>query len=124
MIRQISKKTFNDIDIFVKKKEKSDEKNESPTKSTNIILKKDILKSIPENYLSKPDKELEKYMTETRWRFFKIPGYKNEVVEMSYKHPKEKRKYINNKGDWVESSLDNSFDLFLISEYYVYDKVE
>lgn len=106
--------------IFVKYNEKSISNNED-TNSTTILSKKDVIESIPENYKKTQDKNLCEVMTEWRWRFFKIPKKENELVEISYKCPNEPRKYINNKGDWVENHLDESYDKYVTSEYYAYN---
>jgi hypothetical protein len=109
----------NTPDIFVKQSEIK-HNNIKPQQS---LLKTDVLSSIPENYVTKPDTELSKTMIEWRWRFFKLPNKSNEVVEISYKAPNQNKKYVNNKGEWVESSDINIFDAFITSEYYCYSKV-
>lgn len=103
-------------DIFVKQ-------SEIKQTQDTVLLKDEILESIPKNYLKNPDSKLACAMIEWRWRFFKLPNKTNEVVEISYKCPSENRKYINNKGSWVERNVDNSFDKFVTAAFYCYSEI-
>ena len=114
----MSTNTQNDS-IFIKQSEiKTKDKNMNNTYSS--LSKKEIIGSIPTDYLKKQYTNLSKTHAEWRWRFFKFPNKSNEVVEISYKPPNEKRKYISKDGEWVERDIGNEFDTFVISEYYHY----
>lgn len=79
-----------------------------------------IINTIPENYLSKPIQDFEKYYkTEWRWRFLDINN--RQVAEISFAKS-GKRFYFNNQGDWVERVLDPIFDQFVVGQYYYYTK--
>ncbi len=108
-------------DIFIKQSEiKKSEPHQNYENQHINLSKKEILNSIPSNHLKGPDDVLAKNMIEWRWRFFKFPDKNNEVVEISYKFPDESRKFINNKGEWVEREISKDFDIFMVSEYYSY----
>jgi len=105
-------KNIDYLNIFVKQSEIVPE--------INILSKKEILDSIPINYQTTKNTILETTHIEWRWRFFKFPNKKNETVEISYKSPNKKRKYIDKTGEWVERDISNDIDNFVISEYYHY----
>lgn len=96
---------------------------QSEIKKNNVLSKKEIINSIPQPVFKNRDQNLSKINIEWRWRFFKIPNKKNEVVEISYKHPDQKRKYINQLGEWVEKEISSEFDQFVIDEYYHYNNI-
>ena len=101
--------------IFLKRSEIESDK------ITSIPLTKtDVIESIPKNFVKNAKKVLEEVSTEWRWRIFKFPNKKNEVVEISFKKPDEKRMYINRTGEWVHREINQEFDKFVIDEYYVY----
>lgn len=102
--------------IFVKHTEST----ENTTNTINILSKQEILNSIPSDCTKIPNTKLDKSNIEWRWRFLKIPNKTNEVVEISYKLPNEKRKYINSVGEWVSRDIGSEFDGFVIMEYYHY----
>lgn len=103
--------------IFLKRTEL----DESGEKIDSIPLTKcDVISSIPKNFVKKEDTELSKNNTEWRWRIFKFPNKKNEVVEISFKKPNEKRMYINRTGEWVNRDINSEFNKFVVDEYYVY----
>ena len=99
-------------DIFVRQ-------DEIP-QNNGKLSKKDIMSSIPKDSVTKCDLELSKSQTEWRWRIFKFPNKKNEVIEISYKKPNEDRMYINKSGEWVPANVDDFFYKFMIKEYYSY----
>lgn len=102
-------------DIFLKK-------NDIQKINKNIkFSKNDILESIPKESVKKENIESSKIKTEFRWRIFKIPNKKNEIIEITYKKPNETRKYINNMGDWVEFKLDKKYDEYIIDVFYHYE---
>jgi hypothetical protein len=101
--------------IFLKKSETESEKIDSIP-----LTKCDVIESIPKNFIKCSDHVLANVNTEWRWRIFKFPNKKNEVVEISFKKPREKRMYINRLGEWVCIEINKEFDKFVIDEYYVY----
>ena len=112
-----------DTNIFVKQNEFSKqndfvEKNEMT--DNKILSKKEIIDSIPKPNFKKRNEDKSKTNIEWRWRFFNIPNKKNELVEISYKHPEKKRKYINQSGEWVEREISLDFDKYVTNEYYHY----
>jgi hypothetical protein len=106
---------MNKDDIFIKHDGNSHQKQ-------NPLSKKDIMDSIPPNALSKCDLKLAESKTEWRWRIFKFPNKKNEIVEISYKKPFEDRMYINKSGDWITSQVDDFYDKFVTNEFYSYSE--
>ena len=101
--------------IFLKKSE-----TESDNINTLLLTKSDVIESIPKNFVKYVDPVLANVNTEWRWRIFKFPNKKNEVVEISFKKPRDKRMYINKTGEWVYRELDKILDNFVVDEYYVY----
>ncbi len=101
--------------IFLKRSEVESDKIDSIP-----LTKSDVIESIPKNFVKSVDKVLEKVSTEWRWRIFKFPNRENEVVEISFKKPNEKRMYINRTGEWVYREINQDFDKFVVDEYYVY----
>lgn len=97
-------------DIFIKHNEKT----------VSSLSKKEILDSIPKDSLKTPNEFLGKIKTEWRWRIFKIPGKDNEIIEISYKKKDQSRMFINNSGEWVSTNVDQSFDKFVINQFYSY----
>ena len=106
--------------IFLKKAEQQQPKPNSSDAENIKVSKVEILKSIPTGAIKTEQKELKETHTEWRWRIFKFPNKKNEVVEISFKKPDEKRMYINRTGEWVHREINQEFDKFVIDEYYVY----
>ncbi len=103
--------------IFIKKSEI----NESDEKITSIPLTRcDVINSIPKNFVKEVNQNLSKNNTEWRWRIFRFPDRKNEVVEISFQKPGEKRMFINRTGEWVHRVIGQEFDKFVVDEYYVY----
>lgn len=90
---------------------------------SGTLSKKDIISSIPSDCLKSRDIDLLKTKTEWRWRIFKFPNKENDVIEISYKSPHEKRKYINKTGDWVERNIGEEFDIYVIDEFYHYTDI-
>lgn len=84
------------------------------------LVKNDVIQSIPQNHFKEQNIDLAEIHTEWRWRIFNFPHKKNDVIEISFKKPNEKRIYINNKGDWVERDIGPEIDEFVIDEFYVY----
>ena len=103
---------MSDTDIFIKKTE--------IIKENIKFSKNEIIKSIPHNHLKKENLELQKIKIEWRWRIYKIPNHKNDIVEISFKKPNEKRQYINKHGNWVEYDLTDDLNKYIIDEFYVY----
>lgn len=98
--------------IFMKKKDNTDNKK--------ILSKEDILDSIPDIALKKENIDLQKTKRETRWRIFRLPNFENDIIEMSYKYPNEKRMYMSHKGEWIEYDQTNIYDNFIIAQYFLY----
>lgn len=100
-------------DIFIKRSE---------IEPQNLIInKKDILKTIPSTAVRKKNNKLGETNSEWRWRIFKFPHKENEVIEISFKRPGDKRHYINKMGEWVTKEIGSEFDQFVIEEYYDYN---
>ena len=79
----------------------------------------DIMKTIPNNAINKPDCELGKTNTEWRWRFFNVKGRK--LIEISKKNPNHERMYVNNTGSWINyNDISNKWDKFLVRVAYHY----
>lgn len=120
----MSENTYNSI--FIKQSEiKTNQRltTDQTNETCSPLSKKEIMESIPENCLKVQNVDLSKTNAEWRWRFFKFPNKKNEVIEMSYKQPNKNRKYINKDGEWVEREIGDEFDKFVISEYYHYTPI-
>jgi len=86
----------------------------------NPLSKKDIMDSIPKDALTECNLKLALCKTEWRWRIFKFPDKKNEIVEISYKKPNEDRLYINKTGDWTKATVDEFYDKFVTKQFYSY----
>jgi hypothetical protein len=86
------------------------------------ISKDEILRSIPKNALKKSDNNLSQTKTEWRWRIFKFPNKKSDVIEISFKKPSDKRMYINGNGTWVYREIDTQLDQFVVDEFYTYNE--
>lgn len=89
------------------------------------ICKNDIMETIPEHSFDEHKPELAKYMTETRWRFLKIPYGTREskqIVEISRKKPNKPREYMNKQMQWTvkDVDIDGSFDKYVEEKYYYY----
>ncbi len=117
----MSTNTKNDS-IFIKQSEIKTNSTHNELLDSSLS-KKEIIESIPVNYLKNQNEDLAKINAEWRWRFFKFPNKNNEVVEISFKPPNENRKYINKNGEWVERDISKDFDKFMISEYYHYTNI-
>ena len=100
--------------IFVKHTE------EMSNDSIYSLTKDEVIKSIPKGALKKKDNNLSTLNTEWRWRIFKIPNKENDLIEISFKKPNDKRMYIDKEGKWINSEVGKEFDNFVIDEYYVY----
>ena len=88
-------------------------------KNTNLILSiNDINKSIPLSASDKPNAILSTTHIEHRWRFFNINNKK--LIEITVKHPKQPRKYINKSGEWIEYNLDDNWNMYLSYAKYYY----
>jgi hypothetical protein len=99
-------------DIFIKR---------SDIEPKNIkLIKDDVLGTIPTDAVKKKDDILCLTNIEWRWRIFKIPKKDNEVIEISFKRPGEKRWYINKMGEWITRNVSSEFDQYIIDEYYNY----
>ena len=103
-----------DFSIFIKRSEINQD-----IISTSLS-KDEILEHIPKNALKSQDIKLCKINTEWRWRILKFPNKKNEVIEISFQKPNEKRMYINKLGEWVYREINQEFDIYVIDKYYVY----
>lgn len=105
---------MNTESIFIKPDEINNDNISGKITYTNI------LEIIPKTSTPHPLanwKNLKKI--EWRWRFLKF----NErfIVEISYqKYNDEKRTYFNQKGQWVQRSIDPSYDNYVIKEFYYY----
>jgi hypothetical protein len=87
----------------------------------NIVLSKfEVMQTIPENALSTRDIKQSQISAEWRWRIFKLPHKENEIIEISFKKPNEARMYMTKSKKWVIRDIDESFDQYLVKEYYVY----
>lgn len=86
-------------------------------KAKNEIDIESISAMIPKNSTNKENKEKQKTMTEWRWRFMNIDKIK---VEISYKEPNKKRKYLNNDGEWIDANIMGLYYRFLIMDYFHY----
>lgn len=88
--------------------------------NSSSLSKYEVMESIPHNHYKEKNENLAIDHTEWRWRIFNFPHKKNDVIEISFKKPNEKRIYINNKGEWVERNIGPEIDEFVIDEFYVY----
>jgi hypothetical protein len=104
----------NDEDIFVTKS-KDDKKK--------ILTKLEVMQTIPQNAINIENKIAQQTCKELRWRIFKLPNKKNEFIEISYKHPKEERMFLNKNGKWINDNIPIEYDIFLINQYYIYEKI-
>jgi len=88
-----------------------------------IISKDEIMSAIPEKSLQMENKELSLYNKEWRWRIFKFPTIENEIIEISYKEPNEKRFFITQNNKWININEEQlkQYDKFVIKTYYNYD---
>ena len=84
------------------------------------LSKTDLQKMIPGDCNTDRDEDMETTHTEWRWRILKIG--KTKYIEISFKNPGEKRKYINLDGDWVDREISDEFDRFVVKHYYKYTK--
>lgn len=106
--------------IFIKQNEiNPEEKNKEKCEAT-MLCRKEVANMIPKDCLKQRNIELMKTKTEWRWRIFKMPGYENEIVEITQKKPGQKRLYINKNGEWVNYDLSEDYDIYVIHEYYHY----
>ena len=78
----------------------------------------DIMRTIPNNAMTKPDRELEKTHTEWRWRFFNVKGRK--LIEISKKHLCDDRMYVDNRGSWIRHNNVSEWDKFVVNTMYHY----
>jgi len=97
-------------------------------RSNSVFMKKEntdykieyasIIKTVPVNSFTEPQpNKVDKI--ETRWRFMIIPGNK-QIVEISRCKPGFAREYMNKLMKWVNSTVDPSFDQFVVKQYYYY----
>jgi hypothetical protein len=103
---------MNNSDIFIKKTE--------CIKENTKISKNEIINSIPKDSLKTVNLDLAKIKTEWRWRFFKILN-KNDIIEISFKKPNENRKYINRNSEWIDYTLGDEYDQYVVDSYYHYE---
>ena len=79
---------------------------------------RDVYATIPKSSVVEPILGLEDTKTVWRWRFLKF-GDKIKV-EISRKHPKGKRMYLNEKSEWVERNISSDFDKYVVKQFYYY----
>lgn len=110
--------TIDTDSVFIKRSELELKEEKIPINC--VLSKSEVFNMIPDNVYAKPNKELEKTKVEMRWRIFKFPNKKNDIVEISFKKLNGKRMYINKSGNWIEKEVSNIYDEFVIREYYHY----
>lgn len=112
----IEKKTINQIDSISDIESRDNNYDNNGEMILNI---NDIMKTIPNNAMTKPDNEMGKTHTEWRWRFFDIKGRK--LIEISKKQPNNKRLYVDNTGSWIHYDNNiNQWNNFLVNTVYHY----
>lgn len=110
-----TKGSTNNLSVFVKKKDRDN------GTTNNIVLSKDeVMASIPKSAVEKCDEKLALTHTEYRWRLLKIPGKKNEIVEMSIKKPNTNRVFMSKNMNWIEYDKAHLFDQYVTKEYFYY----
>ena len=82
------------------------------------LKKEDIDKMIPKNYLEKENINLQKKMTEWRWRIFEING--KTYTEISLLEPGKKRVYYKKYEKWTGQNISFEYDKYVKKTYYYY----
>lgn len=88
------------------------------------VSREKIMGSIPSDALSHPDPKLAATMNEIRWRIFKLPNRKNDMIEMSNKEPNADRKYLTYDGKWINYDELPELNPFVIKSYYYYQSLD
>jgi hypothetical protein len=86
---------------------------------TPKLAKQNVLASIPSDCVNERDIELSKIKTEWRWQFYKIPQL-GKFITISYKNHGEERKYINQRGDYINFQELIEFEQYITKTYYHY----
>ena len=68
----------------------------------------------------KPNIELQYKTTEWRWLVYEIN--KKKYIEISMKKPNEERLYVTKDNNFVKRTIDDSFDKYIIDQFYYYPK--
>ena len=102
----------NKYNSFVKKEKKY------------VFSKEKVISTIPKDATKNENPKLVKTHTELRWRIFKIPNKENEIIEISYKKPNEKRMYMNKNCEYVKYEENDEFDKYVVNMYYFYEDRE
>lgn len=115
---KIKKNNKNEIDSL------SDSENVIENDLSQMILSlQDIIKSIPQNSVKKPDINLQKTHTEWRWRFFNLKERKLiEISKLSPSFTETERLYMDNTGKWIKYNLKGNWNQFLTETRYCYVK--
>ena len=96
--------------IFIKQSELKREERK--------IKKEDLIKIIPSSCLNKEDINLQKNMTEWRWRIYEIE--EKIFTEISMMEVNKKRLYFTKYEKWVEENIDPKYDKNIKKQYYYY----
>jgi hypothetical protein len=88
------------------------------TDAKPVLLLEHINRSIPPTATTKPDPRVAMTHTEWRWRFFEIGERK--LVEISKKEPNQPRQYIDASQQWVEQTVDEQLDKWVVRVLYCY----
>lgn len=96
----------------------SDDESHENENCEMVLNINDIMKTIPNNAMTKPNIDMGKIYTEWRWRFFNVKGRK--LIEISKKHPHNDRLYVDNTGGWIQYTNTNEWDKFLVNVMYHY----
>jgi hypothetical protein len=92
--------------------------NKSNEKPKLVLYNEHIIKSIPSEHHKQPQHNLAKFMTEWRWRMYKIN--QRTFTEISKKEPINNRIFIDNTGSWIQFELDPQFEQFITDQFYFY----
>lgn len=89
-----------------------------------VLSKFQVMQTIPSNAFTKKDEKLSNISKEFRWRIIKLENKSNEIIEISYKLPNVPRMFLSKTGKWIDAEVSEQFDQFVVSEYYVYEKID
>jgi hypothetical protein len=77
---------------------------------------------IPKRCEKKSNIELRNKLTEWRWLIYEINQKK--YMEISMKKPNEERLYVTKNNQFVKRNIDESFNKYIIDQFYYYPKEE
>jgi hypothetical protein len=109
--------------IFVKEKEIETDVEEYYPKNlhdTFVIYKEDLENSIPDNYLTQENIELQKTHDEYRWQIYKIGD--KEYIDITFKKNGHRRAYLTYSNDMIDYKVDKKWEKYIISRKYYYTK--